>query len=90
MCTVRSANVRTDAFTYISDAQQAAVTLRPDRSSRSLGATCQQSLRQTFKWSMRPRQGLCRHTITLHTDRHNKPRLIKSLYSSELMNFQTN
>jgi len=61
------------------------VTLRPGSSRRSLSATCQQRLRQTFKWYMWARQGLRRHA-----DRYNEAHLIKSVYYSELMNFQTN
>jgi hypothetical protein len=61
------------------------VTLRPASSRHSLCTTCQQCLRQTFKWYMWARQGLRRHA-----DRYNEAHLIKSLYCSELMNFQTN
>jgi hypothetical protein len=72
-------------YLYIRRAAGSCVTLRPGSSRRSLGATCQQRLRQTFKWYMWARQGLRRHA-----DRHNEAHLIKPLYCSELMNFQTN
>ena len=88
MCTVKSADVMVEAFTYIRYMRRTAgscVTLRPGSSRRSLGATCQQRLRQTFKWYMWARQGLRRHA-----DRYDEVHLIKTLDCSELMNFQTN
>lgn len=72
-------------YLYIRGTAGSCVTLRPGSAHRSLGATCQQRLRQTFKWYMWARQGLRRHA-----GRHNEAHLIKSLRCSKLMNFQIN
>jgi hypothetical protein len=82
---VKSDEVTADAFTYISDAQQAAVlpcgqALLTAVSMQPVNSVCN-----------RLSSGKCGHVKVWrrHAGRYNEAHLIKSLYCLELMKFQT-